>query len=61
MVKGKVFNVRAYDDTRYRYGRVVVRCDRGRVSQAYVMVSASASAFIDWIEHLKARYGPPTG
>ena len=59
MVKGNVFNVRADDDTSYRDGGAVVRCDRGQVSQGHVMVSASA--FIEWIEHLKARYGPPTG
>ena len=59
MVKGNAFNVRADGDTIYRDGQAVVRCDRGQVFQAHAMVLPSA--FIDWLEHLKARFGPPTG
>ena len=58
-MKGNAFNVRADGDTIYRDGQAVVRCDRGQVSQAHVMVPPSA--FIDWLEHLKARYGLRTG
>ncbi len=48
----------ADDETIYRGGRAVIRYDDGQVSQAHVMYPASA--FIDMVEHLTARYGAPT-
>jgi len=46
------------DDTIYRGGRAVIRYDEGHSSQAHVIFPSSA--FIDVVEHLKVRYGPPT-
>jgi len=46
------------DDTIYRGGRAVIRYDAGHSSQVHVLFPASA--FIDVVEHLKTRYGPPT-
>jgi len=48
----------ADEETIYRGARAVVRYDDGQVSQAHVMFPASA--FIDLVEHLTARYGAPT-
>ncbi len=46
------------EDAIYKGGQAVVRYDAGRSSQAQVLFPTAA--FIDIVEALSARYGPPT-